>query len=318
MTAGGSDRPPFAFVVGCDRSGTTLVRALLDSHPDVAVPAESYFPLMLLREHDRFERDGAVDADALLGALRPLVRWQRWQLPETVVRDQLARDAPGTVADAVRSLYAAYAAHHGKSRFADKTPKFVFAIAELADALPDAVFVHLVRDGRDIALSRADAGWRLRNIGTEALRWVTHVERGRRAGERLAPGRYVELRYEDLVADPEAAARRLCEVVGVPFADAMLRYHERAEEVVTGVEHPGLHTNIRRPPVAGLRDWRVSMPAAEVRVYDAVAGPTLARFGYATGERGGGAAARARAALARLRWRVRRGESRVAGAERGP
>jgi len=314
-----ADRPPFPFVVGCDRSGTTLVRALLDSHPDLAVPAESYFPLMLLRERTRFERaGGGVDLDALLDALQPLVRWQRWQLPDEEVRGAARAAPPADVPDAIRVLYRAFARHHGKVRYADKTPKFVFAIEPLAAAFPEAMFVHVVRDGRDIALSRADAGWRLRNIGTEALRWVTHVERGRRAGEQLAPGRYVELRYEDLVADPERTARWLCEVVGVSFHDAMLRYHERAAAVVTGVEHPGLHTNISRPPTAGLRDWRASMPPRDVRVYDAVAGPTLARFDYPTGTHRSRPVDRARAATARARWWVRRGEQRVAGAERGP
>jgi hypothetical protein len=310
-----SPSAPFPFVVGCDRSGTTLVRALLDSHPEMAIPSESYFPAALLRRRRDFERAGTVDVDALLAFLRPLARWQRWGVSEDRVRTVLHAGVR-TVPDAIRGLYRAYAQQAGKSRFGDKTPKFVFDIELLGDAFPEAVFVHVVRDGRDIALSRQDAGWRLRNIGAEALRWRTHVVRGREQGRRLAPHRYLELRYEDLVSDPERGARALCDFTALEFDEAMLRYPERAGELVRTAEHPGLHANISRPPTPGLRSWDDAMSDADIRAYDAAAGDTLRSFGYVTGTRGLGPSDRLRATAVRARWRIVRGDARVSGAAR--
>jgi len=309
---------PFPFVVGCDRSGTTLVRAMLDSHPALAVPSESYFPLDLLRRASEFERDGRVDIALLLADLRPRVRWQRWELPEDDVRARLTADAPSDIPDAIRSLYAAYANHAGKPRWADKTPKFVFAIRTLADAFPESRFVHVIRDGRDVALSRADAGWRLRNIGTEALRWCTHVEAGRAQGAALGDHRYYELRYEELVSDPESRMKEVAEFLDLDWDAQMLRYHERADEVVRSVGHPKLHGNIARPPTPGIRDWRRDLTASDIRGYDAVAGKTLERFGYERHSASTAPSDRMRAAVVRARWTLARGTRKVSGAGVAP
>jgi hypothetical protein len=311
--------PPFPFVVGCDRSGTTLVRAILNAHPALAVPSESYFPLYVLRQRSRFERAGGpIDVDTLLDDLRPHPRWQNWNIPEAEVRATLAEDEPRTAPDAVRSLFRAYAAHAGKSRYGDKTPKFVFAIDLLADAFPEAVFVHVVRDGRDVALSRRDAGWALKNMGSEALRWKTHVESGDASGATLGPARYRVLRYEDLVVDPETQAKLLCDFLGLPWDPAMLRYHERAEELVSSVGHPELHQNLARPPTAGLRDWRTALSPADLTAYDAIARDTLARFGYPRGATRIGVVDRARAWIVRRRWEFTHAEQKLRGEDPKP
>jgi Sulfotransferase family len=312
-----SGLPPFPFVVGCDRSGTTLVRAMLDSHPELAVPSESYFPAGLLRNRERFERGDGVDTDAILAELRTRERWQLWGLPEDEVRAVLSADEPCDVPTFIRSLYRAYALHAGKARYGDKTPKFVFSIDLFADAFPEAVFVHIVRDGRDVALSRRAAGWESRNIASEALRWCAHVEHGREHGRRLGPDRYLEVRYEDFVTEPEQHARTLCDFVSLGWSPAMLRYHERAGAIVSSVRHPELHENIARPPTPGLRTWSSEMSPAEIRAYDAAASRTLVAFGYPTGTKGIGAIERVRAAAARARWRLARSETRIRGDETG-
>jgi hypothetical protein len=300
--------PPFPFVVGCDRSGTTLVRAILDSHPEMAVPPESYFPARLLLDRRLYERPAGVDGAAMLAAIESHPYFQSWDLPADAARDALAGapDVPG----AIRALYACYAAREGKARFGDKTPKFVFAIDLLAGALPEAVFVHVVRDGRDVALSRADAGWRLARIGSEAMRWRAHVEHGRARGQALGPGRYHEIRYEDLVAGPEAAVQALCGFLALDYEPAMLRYHERARAVVAGVQHRGLHENIARPPTSGLRNWGRGMDLTDARVYTATAGRTLRAFGYPTRLRIG-PRNRLRALAGWARWRAARGDRRL-------
>src|SRR4051794_27962840 len=128
-------RPIFPFVVGCSRSGTTLLRALLDAHPLLAVPPESHF--------------------AVAPRLRRLGRdpWFRlWGIEPPDLRGL-------DVADAVRAVFAAYAAAQGKPRYADKTPHYVSHLPLLAERFPEARFVHVVRDGRDVALSLLEVPW---------------------------------------------------------------------------------------------------------------------------------------------------------------
>jgi hypothetical protein len=310
MTAG---RPaaPFPFIVGCDRSGTTLVRALLDAHPQMAVPPEGYFVAPLLSSRAEFESAGALDTEALLRALRGRERWQRWGIDEDTARAAFAADAPRDVPDAIRSLYSAYARQAGKTRYAEKTPRFVFSIRRIARDLPESVFLHVVRDGRDVALSRRAAGWSRTPTGTEALRWSAHVKEGRAQGRPLGQARYREIRYEDLVSDPEGGARGLCEFVGLDWDPQVLRYHEHARSIIDTSLRPDLHENIARPPTPGLRDWRSQMAPKDVRAYDAAAGATLRDFGYPNGSEAVGLNDRLNAFVTRARWKLARADRQL-------
>ena len=296
------ERPPFPFVVGCGRSGTTLVRAILDAHPDMAVPDESYFPLWLGRHRERYERPDGFATDTLVDDLLAHESSVRWGLPADTVRAALAEAAPTTFADGVRAYYRAYAHAHGKGRYADKTPIFVLHLPVLAELFGEARFVHMIRDGRNVVLSRVSTAWGTNRFDFETMQWRAHVEQGRAAGRALGPDRYLELRYEELLDDPEAVTRELCRFVDLEFDPGMLRYHERAAPLVEAQPHPGEHRNLLRPPTAGLRDWRTELDASRVALFEALAGPTLDDLGYERGAARSTPAVRARAVWARARY----------------
>ncbi|HEX4490211.1 MAG TPA: sulfotransferase [Acidimicrobiia bacterium] len=274
------ERAPFPFVVGCGRSGTTLMRALLDAHPQIAVPFESYFPVWFARDQARYERSSGFDVASFLDDLLAHESFARWSLDPEAVRTHLSTTAPANYPDAIRACFALYASAHGKPRYADKTPLFVTHIPLLSSLFPEAVFVHLVRDGRDVALSRTEVAWGTGQFAQEALNWRDQVEQGRRDGRALGDVRYCEVKYETLLDDPEAVARRLCEFIAVDFDPAMLRYHEQADAVLESQPFPDEHQNLRRPPTKGLRSWRADLEPGRVALFDCLAGRTLSRFGY--------------------------------------
>jgi hypothetical protein len=296
------ERPPFPFVVGCGRSGTTLVRAILAAHPDMAVPDESYFPVWLAPARARYEQPEGFQCDAFLADVLAHRWFREWQLPDDDVRRAVVAAAPRDYASAIRALYALYAATHGKTRYADKTPVFVEHLPLLAGLFPEAVFVHMVRDGRNVALSRTQAAWGTDRLDQEALRWRSQVERGHADGMTLGPGRYREVRYEDLVADTERVVRDLCDFVALDFDPAMLRFHERSNTIVDHMPIPGEHANLLRPPTQGLRDWRTELSRADVALFEQLAAPTLRAFGYPVSTGPASTTVRARAAGARLRY----------------
>jgi hypothetical protein len=267
---------PFPFVVGCGRSGTTLVRAMIDGHPEVAVPPESHFIVGLA------PKDGGFDPNGFAARLAADPRFGLWGFDREALAETIA--GSGTYPDAVRSVFAAWAAREGKPRYADKTPGYVLHIATLARLFPEAVFVHLIRDGRDVAASFLELGW-ADSIEHAALHWRLRVRRGRRAGRALRAGRYHELRYEDLVREPEPALRELCEVIGVPFAREMLDHGRRAPAVVRTTNHPDYHRHLAEPVTADLRDWRRDLDGEAVARFELIAGRLLSELGY---ERAGG------------------------------
>lgn len=295
--------PPPVLVLGVRRSGTTLLRVMLDRNPTLAVPDESYFVPTLARRHgDR------PDPDAFVDDLRRLRTIVDWELDPAEIR---ARLRPGaTLGEAVSAVYEAYAARHGKEHWGDKTPMYMQHLPLLERLFPEARFVHLIRDGRDAAVSfRAmPAGVATRTWAhpdapaSFACQWRAEVEAARALGRRVG-GRYLEVRYEQLVAGPEAELRRICTFAGLPWDPGMLEYAGKVD--LRAKPH---QQNLVRPPTPGLRDWRRELSPSDQAAFEAVAGDLLADLGYpASGERGSAVRARASRASYALRsgaWRA--------------
>ena len=293
---------PFPFIVGCGRSGTTLVRALLDAHPELAVPFESYFPVWFGRHRERYERPEGFAVARFLDDVLAHESFTRWGLDHARVRAAITEAAPTNFPDAIRSCFAEYARAQGKPRYADKTPIFILQIPVLAEMFPESRFVHVVRDGRDVALSRREAAWGTRRFEHEALLWSAQVEKGRRDGQALGGDRYLEVHYEDLVDDPETVAREMCEFVALDFDPIMLRYHERVSLIMASQPYPEEHQNLLRPPTKGLRDWREQLSPAQVMLFEQLAGDALRHFDYESVAGAVPAPIRARALLARAHY----------------
>jgi hypothetical protein len=265
---------PIPFVVGCGRSGTTILRLMLNAHPTLAVPPESHF----LRRAAR--KPGTTTPESLLERALGSTRFADWGVDPEAVRAAASQRPPRTLAEATDLVFSAYASAHGKSRWGDKTPPYVTCIDGLASMLPDARFVHLIRDGRDVALSFSSVSFGPRDDPVaQAHYWRRRVGAGRRSGAQLGPDRYLEVRYEDLVDDPERELRRVCSFVDLDFDAAMLRYQQTVGEALPD-ERRVHHANADKPISRNIRDWRTSMPTEQRAWFEAVAGDLLAELGY--------------------------------------
>ena len=139
---------PAPFIVGVGRSGTTLLRLMLDAHPDLAIPGETHFVPALI---DVVERTG--DRDQALQTLLAAMSWPNLGLEPQAMASAFACQEPFSPGAAIRAVFALYAARLGKPRWGDKTPTYRRSIIEIARAVPEARFIHIIRDGRDVALS---------------------------------------------------------------------------------------------------------------------------------------------------------------------
>lgn len=283
MTGSSRERGVFPFIVGIGRSGTTLLRAILDSHPDLAIPAESDFIVQMALREERYYSLGQFDRSSFLEDLFRHPRFQRWDISERVVRQAMNGGPIRDFASAIRAVYEAYATHKGKPHYGDKTPSYLYHMNLLGRLFPEGKFVHIVRDGRDVVLSRLDYPSMPGKLPSQALLWRRGLKKGRRLGRHLGHERYIEVRYEDLVKDPDAVIREVCRFLGMQFDPSMLQYHERASEIIASTEHPESHNRINLPPTAGLRDWRSQMSGPDVEVFGALAGDVLVQLGYERG-----------------------------------
>jgi LPS sulfotransferase NodH len=271
--------PVFPFVIGCGRSGTTLLRSMLDSHPDLAIPPETYFIPRLAREWQQRVLRSEADVARFVDALTGTNGYKQMGTPVHLLRASLIGSLPTGYADAIRSVYALYSERRGKRRYGDKTPAYVLEIDRLSALFPEAVFVHIIRDGRDVAMSFVDGGW-ADDLAQAVLYWKLQVSRGRASGRRLAPGRYVEIRYEDLVADPASTLSQVCRSIRLTYNEAMLEYRTSADRWVASTPVPERHTSLALRPTLGLRDWRTQMSAEDAGVLRMLAGSLLGEMGY--------------------------------------
>ena len=274
--------PNFPFVIGSGRSGTTLLRAMLDSHPEMAIPYESYFTAELATVRDRYEKATGFDVEALLVDLLKYERFHRWDIDEEDLRKRLGKEAPSDYASAMRVVYATYAELNGKLRYGDKTPRYVEYVGVLAEVFPESLFIHIIRDGRNVACSYLDAEWGPGSVEEAAQMWVYRVTAGRTGGNQLRPDRYLEVRYEDLVERTEPEIRRVCDFIDLSFHPQMERYFERADELRKGEHRPHRHQRLSLPPTKNLRDWRSELSPDDVKRYEEIAGPLLSELGYET------------------------------------
>jgi hypothetical protein len=300
--------PPAPFVCGVTRSGTTLVRLMLDSHPDVAIPGETHWLPKLIKAQERRKQSATELADLIIDHKR----WGDFQLDANQLRERFAALDPVTAADAIRAFYMLYAEREGKSRYGDKTPGYVQEMRRIQRVLPEARFVHIIRDGRDVSLSHMRMNWGPETYAQSARLWRNRIRKAR----KMAPSinHYMEIKFEDLVADTEGVLRRVCEFVELDFDPVMLDYHERAEGRLAEKARELPRRNRPPQPAAARLEshrlakepprsdrvgmWRERMTSEEVAEYEAVAGDMLLATGYELATEAGEERAREKAAVA--------------------
>jgi hypothetical protein len=260
----GTARLPAPFVVGVNRSGTTLLRMMLDAHPQLTVPPETHFLPELIDVADA----GNPTPEALLATITGQREWGDFGLSEEELLERFRALDPLTAGDALRAFYEAYAERVGKPRWGEKTPIYVKSMRKIESALPEARFVHVIRDGRDVALSIRDRATKDHPIDRIADRWVR---------------------------------REVIDFYELPWDDAVLDYHqrsaERLEEMKRELPDDGKRTTLsvelrmktharttEKPDPRRVSRWRESMDPADRRLFESIAGPLLAELGYAVGD----------------------------------
>jgi Sulfotransferase family len=291
--------PPAPFVVGATRSGTTLLRLMLDAHPELAIPSETHFIPDLIKAR---EKHGA-SPERMLEMLTSHRRWGDFHIEASELAERWAALPELTGPAAVREFFKIYGEKQGgPPRWGDKTPGYVKRMREIQEYLPEARFVHLIRDGRDVALSILKQSFGPETIEAAADRWRGRVLRGRAQQPYL--GYYMEVRFEDLVLDTEGQLRRICEFIELDFDPAMLGYHERAEERLkekarelprgkgrdpqSAERRLKSHEKTFEPPNPSLvGGYRTKMTPADQATYEALAGDLLLDLGYEADTLGG-------------------------------
>ena len=264
------------FVVGMPRSGTKLLRELLNRHSEIAIPPnETHFLPYLFRRRDTYgPLDHRDNFELFYGDVTKSAFFQRLTERQQRIDGDgwFAEIEDGSFAGAVEAMYRHYAKRAGKRIYGDKTPSYMVHLPLLAGQFPRARFLHIVRDPRDQCVSTRKA-WG-KNIIRAAQRWNDEVGVCRADARVHAPRRYLEVRYEDLLSDPDSTMRRLCTFLGVTFESAMLTLERPAEAI--GDARGAAHI-----VASNTGKWDRSLDPREVTAIERIAGAMMVELGYA-------------------------------------
>jgi hypothetical protein len=289
-------KPPF-FIIGNPRSGTTLLRLMLDSHRDLLVPPECGFAVWWHEKYRGWSEASCADGtlDPFLADLATSRKIETWGLDFDVLRDLIAAERPASYAELASLVYVFYGRSTGRTfvRWGDKNNFHVTRVDLIARIFPESHFIHIVRDGRDVACSyRRLAGMNLRSeyaprlpaeLPEIAREWRSNLDAAIASFDAIGWSRVHELRYEDLVSRPAAELERVCAFLGETSDGGMLDYHtgvsSRRHEPEAFLAWKG---RVQEPPDASevgkhLRE----MSAEELAAFEEVTHDLLTRYGYA-------------------------------------
>jgi sulfotransferase family protein len=271
------------FIVGAPRSGTTLLQRMLRSHPRISSPTgESHFIIPLYRNASTF--GDLRKKQNLRKVLQEMYRISQNFLDTDLhgMRfdiEKLAEEFHARHYDSIPAiisgLFERNARGEGKSRWLDKTPYYILHLPKIRAMFPDSQIIHIIRDGRDCALSMIIRKYDLHvyNVYHAAKLWQQYVETGQAIGQELGSDVYYEIRYEDILADPVGVMQKICVFLEEEYNNSLVNFEKSSE--------PGKTPLLKKPiQQDNAEKWRRLMTPWQIRIFESAAGDILVRNGY--------------------------------------
>ncbi len=272
---------PF-FIIGVHRSGTTLLRYTLSSHPRIHIPPETDFIPYFFGKHPH-EHLSQGRVSKILHVIFTRYRFiEDWQGPppdpEIFYKEMKSHDPAGFL----EALYTVYARQNNALRWGDKTPIYASYVDLIHTIFPNAKFLHIIRDPFDSAISlleKYQADEFHIDIYFAARNWVRRIRAVQVSQNKLPPAQFLEVRYEKYVQDPEYETRKACDFLGEVYLPEMNEQHRLAQKEIPSDSH--FFSNVRKPVFTQSIDrGRRDLSLANRRLIQRVAGPLMSELGY--------------------------------------
>lgn len=265
-------------ILGVQRSGTSLLSRMINQHPEIGVPQEShaynhfynirhrYGDLAVRRNQESLLKDMVVFGDVRL-----------WS-PALDIDDANRNISGPGFAAVFDAMMTTWANAQGKSIWGEKTPSHIDFVDPILEHFPDMKFVHITRDPRDVCLSMIRARFGPKNYFAAANAWSRYLSKFSEFKDRCATDRIIEVRYEDLLAEPDTVLRAVCAHIGVDYADSMQQFYDTEHPYNTD---PTNLENLHKPLMSdNAGKWRREFSPRAVETIECIAAEHMADYGY--------------------------------------
>jgi hypothetical protein len=230
------------FIIGNPRSGTTLLRLMLNKHSKTSVPPEAAFLVWLYKDyHDFIFSEDNINC--FINDLQKTTKIENWNIDFNDLQYFLYEKKPNsyaTLMDNVYTYYSKYILDKNVELYGDKNNYYLYKIGLLSKIYKDAKFIHIIRDGRSVAVSYKNLNKKNvtsnyapklpDKIETIAKEWVENIQIIQNSFEKLDSAQHLTVRFEDLISSPQSTLQSICNFLDIHYEDKMLNYYETTEK----------------------------------------------------------------------------------------
>lgn len=268
------------FIIGVGRSGTTLIQSMLNAHQNIAFTPETHFIRNYLGNKEVRKKVRNNNYTFLKNKINDDKSLDKLNLNYNRLIDNLKQKEFG-LEGLYKGILLKYAESKNKDFIGDKDPKNIEYLHDIKKYFPDAYIIHIIRDPRDVMLSRMKAEWsKGRPLWVHALTYRAQMKKGRRDGEQLFGDNYFELSYENLIEYPEEILTNVCDFLNINYDKNMLKFNQKADEIIKG-EEKKWKDKCFKPVISNNKNkWKDKMTKKDVLLTEAITKVAFDKLGY--------------------------------------
>lgn len=278
---------PIFFILGRHRSGTTLLRTLLDAHPNINIPLETPFIFILYPKYKNIKYWDKNQLMLLYKDLSTYINFDYLQInKENFLSQLLAAEGENSFQNIVKLIYSNYTSVYKKTEITllgDKNPLYAIYPDKIFEIFPKAKFIFLTRDYRDQIISIKKIDFEAHNPALLAYKWRLAVKRTLKLSKKH-PEQFFYIRYEDLVGNPEMYFTKICDFLCIAYSPEVLNFYKQKEKVIELYSEADIekyHSSLYKPiktDKTGI--WETQLTKNQIKIADAVVGKYAGYMGY--------------------------------------
>jgi tetratricopeptide (TPR) repeat protein len=274
---------PF-FIVGCGRSGSTLVRSVLNTHQKISIPPENITLANMIKTYNELNFVAWEDVvGATIDEFKDNPQYSFWEIDLKKLRKNLIdlNEGERTLRKLIDVIYLTFAQNNfpQATMWGDKTPLNSLNISLIDQVFNNAKYIHLIRDGRDVVSSYLNSTTYVNKVENACKRWLNHINKVEQLGKIKNENNYLELYYEDFVSNPVQEMKRICNFLNITYHEEMLNYQENLDKLNdTKMKQ---HSNLKKPiNTNSIGKWESNLTNEQKRVVKSMLNSDLIKWGY--------------------------------------